>query len=77
MEKIKSIINSIFSLFGYIIIKETSVKKINVEILKEPIIEDEYKEYIKKIEDIFGKRQPHHIHFILFTLYVSIFMKIK
>ena len=68
MEKIKSIINSIFSLFGYIIIKETSVKKINVEILKEPIIEDEYKEYIKKIEDIFGKRHSPHSLYSVYTL---------
>lgn len=55
MKKIKNILNNIFSLFGVTIIKKSSVKKLNLEILKEPIIEDEFKYYTKKIEDIFGK----------------------
>ena len=55
MKRIKNTLNTIFSLFGFTIIKKTSVKKLNLEILKEPIIEDEFKYHIKKIEDIFGK----------------------
>ena len=52
----KKYINKFFALFGLSIIKKSSLGKINNEILKEPIIEEEFKYLVKKVEGIYKKR---------------------
>ena len=66
LTKLKKHINKFLELFDVTIIKKSSLGKINLEILKEPIIEEEYLNLIKKIENIFKKRFSAHS---LYTVY--------
>lgn len=56
MNLIKTLINKVFKFFNLVIIRSSSLNKLNVEILKEPIIEKEFKYLTKKIEAIFNNR---------------------
>ena len=67
MSKIKNFFNKIFSLFGFNIIKKSSMGKLNLEILKEPIIEEEFKKLIKKIEKIYNKKYSPHSLYSVYT----------
>tara|TARA_B100000963_G_C22596071_1_gene657887 strand:- start:398 stop:1147 length:750 start_codon:yes stop_codon:yes gene_type:complete len=61
-------INFFFKFFGFALIRSKSLSLINLEILKEPIIEDEYKELISRIEKIYGDRISHHSLYSVYTL---------
>lgn len=68
MKFIKTLINKFLKLFNLTIIRSSSLNKLNLEILKEPIIEQEYKDLIKKIEIVYGQNYSSHSLYTVYTL---------
>ena len=68
MKTLKEIINKFLFLFNLKIVKSSSLTKINNEILKEPIIEKEFKILVNQIEKLYGDENSP---LALYSVYTS------
>ena len=68
MKILKAIINKFLFLFNLKIVKSSSLTKINNEILKEPIIEKEFKILVNQIEKLYGDENSP---LALYSVYTS------
>lgn len=68
MKTLKLIINKFLFLFNLKIVKSSSLTKINNEILKEPIIEKEFKILVNQIEKLYGDENSP---LALYSVYTS------
>lgn len=68
MNTVKVLINKLLLLFNLKIVKSSSLTRINNEILKEPIVEKEFKILVNQIKKLYG---DEHSPLALYSVYTS------